>query len=317
MIEWILFLILGTAFTVSVAAVALPKLVFRAYACGFRQTDRGVEKYNLPHGNVVVAEPLPAYRNVLRQYLLVREKEAVFFLGKWDREILFVDYDLVIFDARGKVLSVLNVKQLLKPGYRLQKVALPIGACSVSVLLNAVDDRKYKQVYPAPQRAFFLYSGAIVALAAALAAFQAFLFETAFSHLFSEDAGRFLLLPRAGGVFALAAVGAVLVMSAAVFFGLWLKRVLVPAWVATFGRWCKRLVLRVRDKIRAWLAAAKEYALLPLENAVLGVLHGKTAGKAADFVLKMRLKAERALFAAVKKLRSVFRKRKEEESAAS
>lgn len=195
---FIFLLICGTLLTGTVVAAVLPRLVVYARSGGYVCRDRGIRKVNTPEGSVIVCEPAPQYRHALRQFVLGRVGRETVFIGRWAEHVRYAEYDLYVYDRRGKAMKVLSVRELPQGG-KGGKIALPQDTGFVSPALRAIDASPRTS---RPQLQPFFRSLYIVLFLTGMLFLQTLFFEIGFSHLLEEGA-YYLPAGSAGFLFAM------------------------------------------------------------------------------------------------------------------
>lgn len=182
---YLLVLIAGFLLYAALIAYLLPKGVRILRAAGHVRQDRGVRRANTPLGSLIVCEPSPAARGALEQYVLRRHGEEVVLLCKWKEHVAYAEYDLYLYDRRGKTVDVFKIKERVTAGMG-ERHGLPAEVCSVSPEITAVNGERTPLRRGNPLRRL-LACGAFTAFFSALTVLWALFAELSFSHLLGEE----------------------------------------------------------------------------------------------------------------------------------
>lgn len=146
MVLWILVLMAGCGAFLGMMVYVLPKLFLKNRYAINEPYDRGLKKYKLQDsGCAIVYEPSLEVRKYIRQYILTNQYGEKKIKCKIRPNIKFLDYDIVLFNNLNEAFLVLNTKDMIQDSGYTQEVALPKETSYVTILLNQVDGRKFKQ----------------------------------------------------------------------------------------------------------------------------------------------------------------------------
>lgn len=290
---WIFFLIMSTLLAATAIAVVLPRLVLRVRTAGYVCRDRGVRRLNTPSGSAIVCEPAYLHRGALLQYCLARQKNGVLFVGKWAKDVICAEYDLYVYDCRGKILRLLSVRELPRAG-RGERISLPQDTGFVSPALRSVNgEAQPSSRGVGPQ---LLYGALLVLFLAAAVTAEALFCDLAFSHLLAEGG---FFFPQGSASF----LTDIFFLSAAV---------LLVAVFSLFG--AKQLFAYLRGRRRSPRAAKRSVlrrARLALGNLFYRVRNGIVSLGSCRAALALRKKwraFRRAAGERLKPLREKFRR---------
>ena len=141
---WIFLLIVLAVAFVFVHAYLLPKLFLKEKYDYSVLPDRGLNAIDEEGGRSVVYEPDLSFIKYIKRYVLSERDGKKIIICKIDDSVRFLDYDIVLFDKNGNSFKVLNVKELVNEKGVTREVALPEKTVYVSVVLNAVNDVKFR-----------------------------------------------------------------------------------------------------------------------------------------------------------------------------
>lgn len=138
-----IFAIIGIAVVyLALAAFVLPKLLFRAKYSVSAPVDRGIKKIDGDEP-ALVFEPTTAIKKHISRYAITEKDGKRLFVIKLAHPTEYIDYDIVVY-AAGKAARAFNVKEEVKNRDYTRTVEIPSDTECVSVILNAVDGRKYR-----------------------------------------------------------------------------------------------------------------------------------------------------------------------------
>lgn len=204
---WILLIISVVAFTAVVAAV-LPRLFLKTGYEHSSPRDRGVRNIKEPNGRSILYKPVPEMRKYVGQYILSSRRGKKILVCRISEGISYLDYDVALFDALGKVFNVLRVKELIENKGYTREVELPSETACVTVSVNRVNG---KSLGSGIKRKFFVrrlfaYAGSAVLAAAAETFFIKICCAKLFGGIFAES---FLVSPQSVFITCLIAAAAV------------------------------------------------------------------------------------------------------------
>lgn len=139
-----IFAIIGIAVVyLLLAALVLPKLLFRAKYSVSKPVDRGVKKIDDGDEAALVFEPTTADKKHIKKYAIIEKDGKRMLAMKLAHETHYIDYDIVAFSS-DKAERAFNVKEDIKGDDRTRAVEIPSDTEYVSVILNVVDGKKYR-----------------------------------------------------------------------------------------------------------------------------------------------------------------------------
>ena len=158
---WIIFGF-SVVMYISLAGFVFPKTFFKAgYDISFSY-DRGLKKFKEKNGRSIVYEPKAEYRDCISQYILSERNGKKVIICKLKKDILYLDYDIVLFDFHEKVFKVINVKENIeKPGYT-HIVELPDQTAYTTLIINNIDNVSFNNdaIKRLPKRRFAYFAAA-------------------------------------------------------------------------------------------------------------------------------------------------------------
>ena len=150
MFIWILLLVLVAALFVVVEIVVLPRLLFQ-HAYAYRKIkDRGIKIEKRGNEEIIVYEPDLIMRKHVSQYMLVKNPVGKFLICKTDTKLTYLEYEVVVYGKNNRILTVLNVKDIVGSDGHTEALELPPETAYVSVLVSEADKSKYKNSIFAP-----------------------------------------------------------------------------------------------------------------------------------------------------------------------
>ncbi len=132
--------------------------------------DRGIRKYAFPGGVCAVFEPEVPYRPYLKQYALYCKDGQKYLQCMVYEKVTALSYDVVVFDARGKMTDVIAVSDRVPGNGYTRPIFLPGDTALVSVVLRQVDGmyRNKAVVAGCPLKNLVLCGAAVLASTLAL-----------------------------------------------------------------------------------------------------------------------------------------------------
>ncbi len=199
-----------TSFVIYVLVVGrlLPQIFIRPSKRGVKAIDRGLKKYVYDDGRAIVYEPAAETKRYVDQYIVSSNNGEKFLKCKVDPRVYSLEYDVIAFNSRDRIIDVLAVTDLIVGKRELTSaVSLPMDTAYVSVLakrVNGIKVSKTPTVY---------YSGtslcAYVGLSAAFTAFQVMLLKPYVETLFNAFSKDIEVISDAKTVIASVAISAI------------------------------------------------------------------------------------------------------------
>lgn len=140
MYVWYALLILTLGLSIAVASALLPRLFLKTRYTIKKSGDRGLKITEEKNGRSIVYEPIVKWRKYVKQYVLAERGEKKELMCKIDPELVYLSYDVVLFNNRDEVFDVITVKELIeKKGYT-KIVELPSETSYVALTVNKADN---------------------------------------------------------------------------------------------------------------------------------------------------------------------------------
>ena len=168
MILWIIILVILVVAIIFVATYALPSIFLRL-RCKVKQSqDRCIKRVYEVHGQSLVFEPDPKYRKYVKQYILSERSGRKVAVCKLAKNINYIEYDLIVFDAWKQVAKVIRVKDNANGTGFTKEVELPPETSYLSVnvvrIENQLFDDKMTGRLPKGNLAKFLWTNVAIVL---------------------------------------------------------------------------------------------------------------------------------------------------------
>lgn len=159
-VVWLLILVFSLAAYIALVVAIFPRLFLRTGYTMSTPTDRGLKKIRETNGCTIVYEPKPNLRKYVKQYILSERNEKKVMICKINEDISYISYDVVVFGGNNAVCKVLNVKEAITNKGYTREVELPEEASYVTLVLNAVDKKRFtgKTVRPITKGQLALYT---------------------------------------------------------------------------------------------------------------------------------------------------------------
>ena len=117
----------------------LPLIFLRPSRRGVISNDRGIKRYAYEDGRAIVYKPTEENNKYIEQYILSAHGDEKFIKCKIHEEIRSLEYDVIVFDSRDKVVDVISVKDPVKQKGTTGAVSLPLETSYVSVTVRVVN----------------------------------------------------------------------------------------------------------------------------------------------------------------------------------
>ena len=102
-------------------------------------SDRGIRPVYFFDGHAIVYEPAPAYRRYIRRYALFCMEGCTYIRCLIHPSIAHIRYEVAAFDARGRLLDVVCVRELVAEAGQTRPVRLPGHTAYACVTLCKAD----------------------------------------------------------------------------------------------------------------------------------------------------------------------------------
>ena len=146
MIWWLL--LIGSILVFLVVEIfVLPKYLLESkYSIG-QTSDRGIKKYKTSKdGLYMVYEPNLLVRKFISQYLIASIGNKKILKCQVKNGINYLNYDVVLFNANGKVFKVLAVQNYIEEGIYTDEIELPSETAYVTLVLNEANSKKFPKI---------------------------------------------------------------------------------------------------------------------------------------------------------------------------
>lgn len=123
----------------------LPKYIIKVRCSVKKSNDRGLKKYTFPSGRGVVYEPHPSIRKYVKRYLLFTHNGYKYFKGLFDFSVKELNYSVVMFNNKNKVVDVINVGEKIYDNLDTKSVPIHQDTSYISFILNSVNEVKWNR----------------------------------------------------------------------------------------------------------------------------------------------------------------------------
>lgn len=183
----IVLLVTSMALFVALLTVILPKLFLKVKFRVKEPTDRGIKRYIYNGKRCVVYETGNQINKYIKNYLLLEGDNCKILRCKTANRIVYLDYDVVVFDRYDKVVGVINVKENMVSGNFTRRVELPEETSYVRIILRKANNislkkKKEKPIAYISKGKIFLYSLA----AMVVTVLEVFALKVACAYAFGE-----------------------------------------------------------------------------------------------------------------------------------
>lgn len=135
----IVIFVSGIIMYVFIAGKLLPAIFLRPSRKGLKANDRGLKRYVYENGRAVVYKPTEENNKYIEQYILSANGVEKFIKCKIHKDIFSLEYDVIAFDSRDKVLDVICVKDPIAEKEITSAVSLPLDTSYVTVKARRVN----------------------------------------------------------------------------------------------------------------------------------------------------------------------------------
>ena len=211
----IVLLLLSVVVFVILIMIILPKLLLKINYFVEMPDDRGLKRYIYKGKHCIVYESGEDNKRIIKQYILLEDKDCKILRCKTAKPIKFINYDVVVYDKADQIIKIINVKENLVNCEYTRRVELPQKTSFVKLVIKEVDNEVINDepLVAVPNSKIALYA----IISAIVTAFEVFIVKIccayAFGGVFRESFIRSsngtivtLLLGAVMGVFALIAV---------------------------------------------------------------------------------------------------------------
>ena len=144
MVVWAFILLIVIVATVFIATYVLPRIYLKLRYTVDKSNDRCIKRVYEKHGQCMVFEPEEKWRKYVNQYILAERKGKKELVCKVDAELSYIEFDIAIFNANGKVTQVIKAKDYVNNGGITQPVELPEETSYVTINVLRADNRLFE-----------------------------------------------------------------------------------------------------------------------------------------------------------------------------
>lgn len=138
---WMLLPIVATLLYIGVIAFWLPKVFLQNKFKMKSVNDRGIRKYRSGNDAIgVLYEPEVGTRKYIKQYAISFDGEEKLLKCMLADDIDYIEYDVASFNRNGKIINVLDVKDVVEKAGFTRSVILPRETAYVALVISKVDD---------------------------------------------------------------------------------------------------------------------------------------------------------------------------------
>lgn len=144
MVVWAFILVIVIVATVFIATYALPRIYLKLRYTVNKSNDRCIKRVYEKHGQSMVFEPEERWRKYINQYVLAERKGKKEMVCKVDKDLSYIEFDVVIFNANSKVTQVIKVKDYVNNTGLTKPIELPEETSYVTVNVLRADNRLFE-----------------------------------------------------------------------------------------------------------------------------------------------------------------------------
>ena len=189
MLGWFVLLALVLIAVVGIYSALLPKyfLKFRYRLPG--PSGRGLKIVRDERGGKILCEPGRETRPYIKRYILSEQDGKKYLTCKTDGKVGYLDYDVVLFDAKSRAFKNLRVRERVGKSGITRALTLPKKTCCVSLLINRADDVRFDhRAVREISKGRMLFFAALCVLSEALGFFAVYIcVARAFGGLYAES----------------------------------------------------------------------------------------------------------------------------------
>lgn len=189
MLFWISLLMLSLITYALLMVWVLPKLMLKIEYPLSHPTDRGLKKYAIGDSDyAIVYEPSLKARDYITQYVIAKQGDEKIFTCKLSQNVVYIDYDVVLFDANETCFQVINSKDISYGDGKCPQIVLPKETSYASVIVNQVNEKELNEsskTRVAPGR-IALFGILCLILSIGMSIASLFTFSNIFGGLFKE-----------------------------------------------------------------------------------------------------------------------------------
>lgn len=145
--DWWIALFSSIILFVLLAIVIIPKFLLKLSFVGLTPKDVGLKVINEKNGISILYHATDETGDYIEQYILSKRNNKKVLICKINKDITTINYDVVIFGKENKIITVYNVFEKIKSAGYTRKIDLPNFTSHVVILLNSVNDEKFKTKY--------------------------------------------------------------------------------------------------------------------------------------------------------------------------
>ncbi len=144
MVVWAFILVIVIVATVFIATYALPRIYLKLRYTVNKSNDRCIKRVYEKHGQSMVFEPEERWRKYINQYVLAERKGKKEMVCKVDKDLSYIEFDVVIFNANSKVTQVIKAKDYVNNTGLTKPIELPEETSYVTVNVSRADNRLFE-----------------------------------------------------------------------------------------------------------------------------------------------------------------------------
>ena len=144
MVGWVLLLAVVVCFSGYLVAGVLPR-AFLALRYTVKQSyDRCIKRVYEVNGQSLVFEPEIKWRKIVKQYVISERKDKKQLMIKVDKDLSYIVYDVVIFNCRDEVSTVLKVNDYVGGSGYGKVVDLPEETSYITIHVLRADNKRFE-----------------------------------------------------------------------------------------------------------------------------------------------------------------------------
>ena len=187
------FLIFGLILYYLLIKTVFPGIILKMRLNSEGSLGRGLRKLKSPEGRAVIYEPHPSIRKYIKKYMLFSNGGIKHLKCEIDEGISELDYNVVMFDNKNRVIDTLRISDYLKRSAVSHTVILHHNTSYVALIVNSVNGEKLQNV---PMYYYKLSAVCIYGISVAVASFLMFILtswtaDRLFDVLFGVELGIF------------------------------------------------------------------------------------------------------------------------------
>lgn len=144
MVGWIIILVIVLCFFGYLVAGVLPRVFLTLRYSVKQSNDRCIKRVYEINGQSLVFEPEIKWRKFVKQYVISEREEKKQLMLKVDKDLSYLVYDVVVFNCRDEIETVLKVNDYIADSEFSKVVDLPAETSYVAIHVLRADHQVFE-----------------------------------------------------------------------------------------------------------------------------------------------------------------------------